>query len=37
MNSTVLDYVEQTKPDYEAWMLDRHGEDWEKIKFEYRG
>ena len=37
MNSTVVDYVEQTKPDYEAWMQEQHGKDWEKIKFEYRG
>ena len=33
MNSTVLDYVDQTKADYEAWMAERYGEDWKNIKF----
>ena len=37
MNSTVLDYVDQTKQDYEAWMAERYGEDWQNIKFDYRG
>ena len=37
MNSTVVDCVEQTKPDYEAFMKERHGEDWQNIKFDYRG
>lgn len=37
MNSTVLDYVEQTKADYEAWMAERYGEDWKNIKFVYEG
>jgi hypothetical protein len=35
MNSTVLDYVDQTKQDYEAWMAERYGEDWQNIKFDY--
>lgn len=37
MNSTVLDYVDQTKADYEAWMAERYGEDWKNIKFVYEG
>ena len=37
MNSTVVDCVEQTKPDYEAFMKERYGEDWKNIKFVYEG
>jgi phage replication O-like protein O len=35
MNLAVLDYVEQSKQDYEAFMLEEHGPCWDKLKFEY--
>ena len=37
MNSTVLDYVDQTSRTTEAWMAERYGEDWQNTKFDYRG
>jgi hypothetical protein len=35
MGESVLDYVEKTKDDYEAYMLKRYGDNWRKVKFVY--
>lgn len=34
-NSRLPDYVEQTTADYEGFMLEKYGEDWQGVKFRY--
>lgn len=31
----ILDYVDSSVADYEAYMLEKYGEEWRKIKFKY--
>jgi hypothetical protein len=35
MGAPLLDYVEKTKDDYEAFMRQRYGDGWRKVKFVY--
>jgi hypothetical protein len=35
MNGAVVDYVEKTKQEYEAFMRDTYGDQWEKERFGY--
>lgn len=32
---TLCDYVENSKEQYEKYMLEKYGEEWKKVKFEY--
>ena len=32
----IIDYVESSKPEYEAAMLKIYGADWQKIKYKYK-
>ena len=35
MNNAVIDYAEKTRPDYEAFMAEKYGEEWGKNVFKY--
>ena len=32
----IVDYIEASKPEYEAAMFKKYGEEWQKIKYKYR-
>lgn len=36
MNSHIVDYVEKTKEQYQEFMRDKYGDEWEAVKFAYR-
>ncbi len=35
MNGAVLDYIERTRDDYEAFMQEKYGDGWEDVRFVY--
>lgn len=35
MNSHIVDYVEKTQHEYREVMLEKYGDEWEKVKFSY--
>lgn len=35
MNGPIVDYVDRTAPDYQAFMQEKYGEEWGQTKFEY--